>query len=84
MGIMERMAHSMGYDIKSRGTSLRCVHRFFHQRKSIVMESKQTYKVKVSERVFKIDAHSKYHAIDKVYTAYCVFERDRSKYKIVK
>jgi hypothetical protein len=48
------------------------------------MEAKKLFKVKVSERVFKIDAHSKYHAIDKVYTAYCVFERDRSKYKIVK
>ena len=48
------------------------------------MESKKQFKVKVSARVFKVDAHTRYHAIDKVYTAYCVFERDRSKYKIVK
>ena len=81
---MEGMARNMGYDLKSRSIGSRRINRGIYKRKSIVMESKQTYQIKVGERVFKIDAHSKYHAIDKVYTAYCVFERDRSKYKIVK
>ena len=48
------------------------------------METKKLYKVKVGERVFNIDAHSKYHAIDKVYTAFCIEVGDRSKYKIIK
>ncbi len=81
---MERMAHNMGNGSKCRNISSRRINWGIYKTKSIVMESKQTYKVKVGERVFNIDAHSKYHAIDKVYTAYCVFERDRSKYKIVK
>jgi len=48
------------------------------------MESKQTYKVKVGERVFKIEAYSKYHALDKVYTAFCIEVGARSKYYVIK
>ena len=48
------------------------------------MESKQTYQIKVGERVFKVDAHSKYHAIDKVYTAFHSVESNKSKYKVIK
>ena len=48
------------------------------------MESKQTYKVKVRDKVFKIEAYSKYHAIDKIYTAFSIEVGNRKEYKIVK
>lgn len=48
------------------------------------MESKKLFKVKVGNNVFKIEAYSKYHAIDKVYTAFSIEVGDRSKYKIIK
>lgn len=48
------------------------------------MESKQVYKIKVDNRIFTVEAYSIYHAIDKVYTAFCSVEKDRSKYKQVK
>ena len=47
------------------------------------METKQTYQIKVGERVFKVDAHSKYHAIDKVYSAYHSVESNKAKYKVI-
>lgn len=47
------------------------------------MESKQSYQIKVGERVFRVDAHSKYHAIDKVYTAYHSVESNKGKYKVI-
>lgn len=47
------------------------------------METKQTYQIKVGERVFKVDAHSKYHAIDKVYSAYHSVESNKGKYKVI-
>lgn len=81
---MERMAHNMGRNTGNRSNVVRRINGRIYKRKYKVMEAKKLFKVKVSERIFKIEAHSKYHAIDKVYTAYCVFERDRSKYKIVK
>ena len=48
------------------------------------MESKKSYKVKVGERVFKVDAHSKYHAIDKIYSAYHSVESNKKNYKVIK
>jgi hypothetical protein len=48
------------------------------------MESKKTYRIKVGEKVFKVDAHSKYHAIDKVYSAFYKEENNRNKYKVIK
>lgn len=48
------------------------------------METKKLFKVKVKDKVFKIEAYSKYHAIDKVYTSFCIEVGDRSKYKIIK
>jgi hypothetical protein len=52
------------------------------------METKY-YKVGVldmhnRERIFRLFAHSKYHAIDKVYTAFCTEVGDRNKYYIIK
>jgi hypothetical protein len=48
------------------------------------MESKQVYKVKVGNRIFSVYCHSKYHAIDKVYTAFNSVESNRNKYKVIK
>jgi hypothetical protein len=48
------------------------------------MESKQVYKIKVHNRIYSVYAHSQYHAIDKVYTAFCSVEINRNKYKVIK
>jgi hypothetical protein len=48
------------------------------------MESKQVYKVKVGNRIYSVYTHSKYHAIDKVYTAFHSVESNKSKYKVIK
>jgi hypothetical protein len=53
------------------------------------MEAKKYYKVGVMDRnnrekIFRLEAYSKHHAIDKVYTAFCVEVGDRSKYYVIK
>jgi hypothetical protein len=48
------------------------------------MEAKKPFKVKVGNRIFSVYCHSKYHAIDKVYTAFHSVESNKSKYKIIK
>lgn len=48
------------------------------------METKKLFKVKVRDKVFNIEAYSKYHAIDKVYTAFSIEVGNRKEYKIVK
>ncbi len=85
---MERMARNMGNDPHIRSISPGCINRGIYQRKSIVMETKY-YKVGVldmhnRERIFRLEAHSRYHAVDKVYTAFCTEVGDRNKYYIIK
>ena len=48
------------------------------------METKKLFKVKVKDKVFKVEAYSKYHAIDKIYTAFCIEVGNRKEYKIIK
>jgi hypothetical protein len=53
------------------------------------MESKRYYKVGVldkhnREKIFRLEAYSRHHAIDKVYTAFCIEVEDRNKYYIIK
>ena len=81
---MEGMAHNMGNDLKSRSISSRSINWGIYKTKSIVMETKKLFKVKVKDKVFKIEAYSKYHAIDKIYTAFCIEVGNRKEYKIIK
>ena len=53
------------------------------------METKKYYKVGVldmhnRERIFRLEAHSRHHAVDKVYTAFCIEVGDRKRYYIIK
>lgn len=86
---MERMAHNMGNDLKSRSISSRSINWGIYKTKSIVMEAKKYYKVGVldmhnRERIFRLEAYSKYHALDKVYTSFCIEVGDRSRYYVIK
>ena len=81
---MEGMAHNMGNGSNSRNISSRRINWGIYKRKSIVMEAKKLFKVKVKNKVFKVEAYSKYHAIDKVYTAFCIEVGNRKEYKIIK